>query len=195
MADISNNPIANAAVATSESARRDDETQQAARQRTGAAATVVQAAATGVAPERAGQSANGLNATQRVSDVSVSPEARQRLAAENGGQIEPPAATGGGNTLQQRINELLGDPSAASAPVSIGPTDVSGGRGVSGGQLPQSTSAAERGREPVQVADRAQPSSVEPADTVRAQPVSDGQQSSDQTNNDLTGNPGRLQRA
>lgn len=65
--------------------------------------------------------------TRRVSSVSVSDEARQRLAAEGSVQQSgQPAAEAGqqglvsGNRLQQQINALLGEQaSAPPAPVSV----------------------------------------------------------------------------
>lgn len=193
MPDISNNPIANAAIATTESARRDSETQQVSRARP--VEDAVQATATGVASGPSAGPANGVAATQRVSDVSVSSEARQRLAAESAGQGVQPAGSGGGNALQQRINELLGDPSAAPAPEGGAPADVSGGRGVSGGESARGASATEGGPEASRAAVRGQPAPVDQSAARIEQRTAADASSPSQSNNDLTGNPERLQRA
>lgn len=196
MPDISNNPIATTAMAAAEGARRDTELQQASRQRAGAVTDVVQAAVTGASQDRGTPSANGLDPTQRVSDVSVSAEARQRLAAEGTAQAPQTNVGPAGNALQQRINDLLGGPSSTAAPEATVPTDVSGGRGVSGGEARRAGSLPGGAtQQPGQAASSTAPSSADPAAARVQSSTSAGPQSSVQANTDLTGNPGRIQRA
>lgn len=239
MVQIANNPLASSAA--TDVSRRPGDNQALRADRSAAspdAASTVQAGAVGVAQAQ-GESTVTADPTQRVSQVSVSAEARQRLAAENTAQAgaSPQAArgavvAGSGATatettgpaanlasvngqgaqasqsaassqadasennstsglLRQRINELLGSDGSASPRQSADAVaDVSGGRGVSG--------SAEAGQQPTTAAsnrENVSPTLAEASASRAEQRSADSRQPSADTNNDLTGNPQRIQRA
>lgn len=188
MPEISNNPMANAGSYLAEGLRRpaDDQSMQrqdavgASRDASGVPNTTVAGASGAANP----------SPTQRVSQVSVSPEARQRLAAESSGQGVTPTETTGSGGLQRRINDLLGESSAGPAANTGVPTDVSGGRSVAG-TAPEAA-VAERTS---QRATDERPGGPTVAERIQEQRDAASQQPARDTNNDVTGNPQRIQRS
>ncbi len=215
MPDISSNTGVSANVANLAPNRQSIAAEQAQRI----------AVPTGAASGTAGPVSTETDVTspaQRVSTVSVSDAARQRLAAEQDNARSTPAAPNAtlaaGNALQQRIQDLLGERgNSATAATNLATNSASGPAASSttspvvrtAGQAPESGNAetdANASASPSGVAASEQRSegneeraaiasttSEQIAQRLQAQQSDQGNEAS--ATSELTGNPQRTQRA